>query len=214
MLFRTEAQAPMAIPRPDAGEACAHEWPARWTPAALTVAWMALVALAVAGRLHQPSWGGEPMWNFTPLGAVALAAGAIFRRRIVAGSVPLAALAISNLALPGYDIPGVAVVVFLATAWPALLGGFVRSGRWTAILGGALANSLVFFVSTNLAYWWLAGDHPLTAAGLGACFVEALPFYRWMPVGDVVWSVGIFGILKTLAVATPAAVALTGRPTD
>ena len=204
----------MAIFRPDSGDAFPRESPAPGSPAALAVAWVALVAVAAIGRLCQPSWGGEPLWNFTPLGAVALAAGAIFPHRLVAASVPVAALAISNVMLPGYEIPALAAVVFLATAWPVLLGGFVRSGRWTAILGGALANSLVFFVSTNLAYWWLAGDHPLTAAGLGQCFVEALPFYRWMPVGDVLWTTGIFGILKMLAAATPAAVALTGRPTD
>jgi len=214
MSFRTEAQAPMAIPRTDAGEACAHDWPARWTPAALTVAWMVLVALAVVGRLHQPSWGGEPMWNFTPLGAVALAAGAIFPRRWLAASVPVAALAISNLELPAYKNPGMAVVVFLATAWPVLLGGLVRSGRWAAILGGALANSLVFFFSTNLAFWWFTDVYPHSADGLVKCFVAALPFYRWLPVGDVVWSLGIFGILKMSTAATPAAAALTGRPTD
>jgi len=176
--------------------------------------WFVLVAVAVIGRLWQPSWRGEPLWNVTPMAGVALAAGALFPHPVIAASVPVAALAISNLALPGYEIPAMAVVVFLATAWPVLLGSLVRSGRWTAIIGGALATSLVFFFTTNLAYWWLTNEYPHTAAGLGECFVAALPFYRWMPVGDVAWSVGIFAILKACVAWMPAAAALTGRQTD
>ena len=86
-----------------------------------------------------------------------------------------------------------AAVVYAATAWPVLLGGLVRRGRLPAVIGGALASSLVFFGSTNLAHWLLGSDYPKDAAGLTACFIAALPFYRWMPLGDVVWSLAIFG---------------------
>ena len=65
--------------------------------------WLALVALAIGGRLWQPSWNGEPLWHATPLAAVALAAGFLFANPLIAATVPLTALAISNLALPGYD---------------------------------------------------------------------------------------------------------------
>ena len=155
--------------------------------------WLGLVTVAVIGRLLQPHWNGEPLWNVTPMAGVALAAGAVFRRPLVAASVPLAALALTNLALPAYGSPAMAAVVYAATAWPVLLGDLVRRGRLPAVVGGALASSLVFFVSTNFAHWLLGTDYPHDAAGLMACFVAALPFYRWMPVGDVVWSLAIFG---------------------
>jgi hypothetical protein len=67
-----------------------------------------------------------------------------------------------------------------------------------------LASSLVFYLSTNLAYWWLTADYPHTPAGLAACYVAALPFYRWMPVGDVAWSVAIFAGLSTVIAAVRA----------
>jgi len=155
--------------------------------------WLALVTLAVIGRLMQPHWNGEPLWNVTPMAGVALAAGAVFRRPLVAATVPLAALALSNLAMPSYGSAAMAVIVHAAMAWPVLLGGLVRRGRLPAVVGGALASSLVFFVSTNFACWVLGSDYPRTASGLAACFIAALPFYRWMPVGDVVWSLAIFG---------------------
>lgn len=181
--------------------------------AGLAAVWFVLVAIAVIGRLWQPTWRGERMWNVTPMAGVALAAGAIFPNPVVAASVPLAALAISNIALPGYGSTAMAAVVFAATAWPVVLGKFVRAGGWLAILGGAMASSLVFFVATNFACWALDGFYPRTAAGLAECFVAALPFYRWMPVGDLAWTAGIFASMKVLAAWQPAASSLTGSET-
>lgn len=175
--------------------------------------WFVLVAVAVIGRAWQPSWRGEPLWNVTPMAGVALAAGALIPQPLLAATVPVAALAIGNLTLPGYGSAAMATVVFLATAWPVLLGGVVRSGRWTAILGSALANSLVFFLTTNAAHWWLTNDYPHTATGLGECFLAALPFYRWMPVGDVAWTAVIFGVLKAVPSWSPAAARLTRQET-
>lgn len=179
-------------------------------------AWLLLVAVAVAGRLWQPSWQGEPLWHATPLAAVALAAGFLFRNPLVAVSVPLAALAISNLALPAYGNLGVAAVVYAATAWPVLLGGSGLLGRerprWLAVLGGSLASSLVFFASTNLAHWACTSDYPHTAAGLAACFAAALPFYRWMPLGDAAWTLATFAAIVAIRSGAEAVLARRLRP--
>ena len=180
------------------------------------VVWLALVALAVAGRLWQPTWNGEQLWHATPLAAVALAAGFLFANPLVAASVPLAALALSNLVLPGYGSLGVAAAVYAATAWPVLLGTCGVLGqdrpRWLAVVGGSLATSLVFFLSTNLAHWAFMADYPRTMAGLGECFVAALPFYRWMPVGDAAWTLATFGLIVAARMAAEAVVTRRLRP--
>ena len=180
------------------------------------VVWLALVALAVAGRLWQPTWNGEQLWHATPLAAVALAAGFMFANPLVAASVPLAALALSNLVLPGYGSLGVAAVVYAATAWPVLLGTCGILGqdrpRWLAVVGGSLATSLVFFLSTNLAHWAFMADYPRTMAGLGECFVAALPFYRWMPVGDAAWTLATFGLIVAARMAAEAVATRRLRP--
>ena len=180
------------------------------------VVWLALVALAVAGRLWQPNWNGEQLWHATPLAAVALAAGFLLANPLVAASVPLAALALSNLLLPGYGSLGVAAVVYAATAWPVLLGTCGILGRdrprWLAVVGGSLATSLVFFLSTNLAHWAFTADYPRTMAGLGECFVAALPFYRWMPVGDAAWTLATFGLIVAARMAAEAAATRRLRP--
>jgi hypothetical protein len=158
----------------------------------------------VFGRLWQPGW------NVTPMAGIALAAGAVFANPLVAASVPLVALALGNLVLPDYGSMAMAAVVCAATVWPVVLGRWLvpaegrKAGQWIAIAGSALASSLMFFLTTNLAHWWLTSDYPHTASGLAACFVAALPFYRWMPVGDVAWTVAIFTGLSAVIAAVQA----------
>jgi len=156
--------------------------------------WFVLVAVSVVGRLWQPAW------NVTPLLGAAIASGAAFSHPAVAASVPLTALAVSNLALPGYGDGWkglvMAAVIALALSWPVLLGGFVRRRRVATMIGGALAGSLVFYLSTNFATWLLTDMYPHTAEGLLACYVAALPFFRWMPVGDVLWTLAFVGGLS------------------
>ena len=165
----------------------------------LAAAWIVLVAVAVVGRIWRPEWNGSPLWNVTPLAAVALAAGALFPSRAVAASVPLAALAISNLAEPDYGNAAMAVVVYAASAWPVLLGGLVNRFRWAAVVGGAAASSLVFFLTTNLAHWYFIGGYPRSAAGVVECYVAALGHLR--PLGDVCWSLVLFAGILAAGVA-------------
>jgi len=171
------------------------------------VAWLFLVALAVVGRAWQPAA------HVTPLAAVSLAAGALFPSTLVAASVPVVALAIGNFFLPPYGSLTMALVVYAALAWPVLLGrlgllgGVGRGTRWFAVLGGALASSLVFFFATNVAHWLLTDMYPKSAAGLLACLTAALPFHRWMPVGDVAWTLAVFGLFHALVACSDAAAA-------
>ncbi len=162
----------------------------------LAVVWFVFVAVAVIGRLWQPTWQGQPLWNVTPMAGVALAAGAVFPNTLVAASVPIFAIGISNLVLPAYGSFLMGIVVFAAMTWPIFLGKIARSGKWLPILGGALASSLVFFLTTNFACWAVGSLYPRSFEGLIACFSAALPFYRWMPVGDLVWTAAIFTGLK------------------
>lgn len=169
------------------------------------VVWLVLVTIGVAGRHFQPAW------NVTPLAAIGLTAAAVFGRLsgwvgpLVTLGVPVAALAVSNMILPqserSYGGFIMATVVFAATLWPAILGlvlPSIRSGRPIAWIGAALSHSIVFFLSTNSAYWWLFDDYPHSLSGFGTCFLMALPFFRWMPVGDVIWSLGLLGITSAI----------------
>lgn len=155
--------------------------------------WLALVAIGVCGRLWQPTY------NVTPFAAIGLAAGSLFGISLTAVAVPIVALVISNVALPGYDSTAMALVVYVSFACPVLFGSLVKRQGWVAVIGGSLASSLIFFATTNFATWALTQLYPHTLAGLTTCYIAALPFYRWMPVGDVVWSIGLFTVLVAVS---------------
>jgi hypothetical protein len=167
----------------------------------LCLAWCALVAVGILGRVWQPVYG------VSPLVGIGLCAGALFANRLVAASVPVVALALSNIALPGGGAYGswtMGLIVYAAFTWPVLMGGLVRRHRAWGALGGALAGSLGFYLSTNFAHWWLTADYPHTAGGLVECYLAALPFFRWTPLGDIVWSQALTAALLAVpALARP-----------
>jgi hypothetical protein len=99
------------------------------------------------------------------------------------------------MALPGYGSTVMAIVVYVSLACPVLFGSLVQRQGWIAVLGGSLASSLIFFTTTNFATWALSELYPHTLSGLTTCYIAALPFYRWMPVGDAVWSISLFSTL-------------------
>ena len=151
--------------------------------------WLALVAVGVCGRLWQPAY------NVTPFAAIGLAAGSLFGISLAAASVPIVALVISNMVLPGYGSTIMTLVVYVSLACPVLFGSLVQRQGWVAVIGGSLASSLIFFITTNFATWALSELYPHTLSGLTTCYIAALPFYRWMPVGDAVWSISLFSTL-------------------
>lgn len=160
-----------------------------------------LVAIGIAGRTMQPAW------NFTPIMAVGLFAGAYFRQRFVAPLVPLAALAIGNLWLPTYNV-AVMVSVYAMLALPALAGPLLRRPaqggtlRWLATLGIAAATpSLAFFLVTNFAVWASTGMYAKTFAGLIECYTAAVPFYRQQLAGDLFYTAVLFGAAAWVGVA-------------
>lgn len=153
-----------------------------------------LVAIGAVGRWAQPAW------NFTPIAAVGLFAGAYFARRAVAVLVPLAAMVISNQWLPGYSNTPVMLTVYAMLAAPALAGPLLRRQRTDSKLTrsvrvavAAVAPSAAFFLVTNLAEWWFSSVYQKTAAGLLECYAYALPFYHHMLAGDLIYVPLLFG---------------------
>jgi hypothetical protein len=149
------------------------------------LALLSAIAAAAALRLvpHPP--------NFSPIGAMALFSGAYLGRRGMAFVAPLAALLLSDLVLGFYAGMN---FVYASVALIVLIGWWVSSRRTVlGIAAGALAGSVSFFVITNFGMWLFSGFYPLTAAGLGACFVAAIPFFQNTVAGDLFYAGLLFG---------------------
>ena len=145
-----------------------------------------LIGLDVAARVlpHAP--------GFMPVAASALFAGRMLRYPVLAVVVPLRGM-LSDLALPGEDWR-IQPVVYAAVVLPAVAGMAAR--RWRGVfpvVAGTIANSLIFFVLTNVAVWAFSGMYPLTLQGLVQCYVAALPFLDKTVFGDLFWTGVLFG---------------------
>jgi hypothetical protein len=158
--------------------------------------WVAMVALGAGTRLIPHPW------NFTPLVAIGLFAGVHARKAGSAAVVTLASLALSDLALGFYRGFW---VVYVAALVPVLAGRLIRGGRRaTTIALGALASSLSFFVITNFGVWAGGTLYPRTLAGLASCYAAGVPFYRNQLLGDLFYTLVMFGGHAVLTRRWPA----------
>jgi hypothetical protein len=79
------------------------------------------------------------------------------------------------------------------------LGKLIKDRRSPWQVGAAsLGGSLLFFVVTNFAVWLTGQMYPMTGAGLGTCYVAAIPFFRNTVLGDVFFATVLFGGLAFL----------------
>ena len=131
-------------------------------------------------------------WNFTPIGALALFAGATIGSRIAAFAVPLLAMLASDAVIGFHSgMP----VVYGSLALSVCIGMIVRSRRTSpaAVASAAVVSSTLFFVTTNFAVWAAGHLYAKTLSGLIACYVAAIPFYGNDLAAQLLYSAALFG---------------------
>lgn len=157
-----------------------------------TAIFLTLVALIVAGR-YMPH-----IANFTPVAAAGLFAGYVFRSRLLALSVPMLGMLLSDVLFAGQYNLGVMAIVYLAIAAPALAGNWLRKpsnsnfNHVLKILIGAGGGAILFFLSTNFADWVFSGMYAHNFTGLVACYTAAVPFFKWTLLGDIAFAAIFF----------------------
>jgi hypothetical protein len=158
-----------------------------------------LLAILGAGALrlipHPP--------NFTPIGAMALFSGAYLGRRgLLAFAAPLGAMLLSDAVIgfhSGMPFVYASIAAIVVIGWLAL-----RQKSLLRVGGAAVASSVLFFLITNFGTWAVSGMYPLTASGLAACYVAAIPFFQNTLAGDLFYSGLLFGGFALLERAVPA----------
>jgi hypothetical protein len=163
------------------------------------IGFAALVSSGVAVRFFLRDYP-----NFAPVAGVALFAGYYFRSWILAASIPIAIMAITDLFIGGYH-PIMMLCVYAMLVLPVSLRRCLR--RWMPITCGSLrssvfscagliacglVSSLLFFVVTNFAAWLLFDMYEKSVAGLIRCYLQAVPFFRYTLAGDLFFSSLLF----------------------
>jgi hypothetical protein len=184
---------------------------------------LALVLATAAGLLRLLP---HP-WNFTPLPAASLFAGARLNGWL-AFALPLAVVSITDLVvnlLHGYalvypDMP----FVYAAYLVNVLIGKLLCRSESPLRLGAAaLAVSVQFFLVSNFGVWAVGGIYPHDLGGLAACYVAGLAFFRHSLLGDLFYAGLLFGAhawlsrtvfpAERVAVAAPEPFSLEARAT-
>lgn len=141
--------------------------------------------------------------NFAPVMAVAMFGGAMFRSRLAAIVVPLAAMFVSDVVLytTRYADYGLLkglrgqLVVYLALSAGALWAmALLRRARTPArVLLATLAASIFFFLFTNYVGFYSETRYPHTWAGQIESYTAAWPFFRNTLAADLLYTGLLFG---------------------
>ncbi len=152
---------------------------------------LSLICFLVASRVipHPP--------NFTPVLAVAVFAPYFARDLWIAIAVPIVAMVLADLMI---GLHSSMVWVYGAVAASVVMSHVLRhaSAALPRIGGLALASSVLFFITTNFGVWLGSGFYPLTAEGLMACYIAALPFFGNTLASTLVFS-GLFYLVMRMA---------------
>ncbi len=150
-----------------------------------------LIGLAVASRFlpHE--------YNFTPVGAIALFAGAYISNKKFAFLLPLIILFISDVLLEIFHGTGFyRDMIFVYGSFALVVSlGFLLRGREQrqTIMVASLVSSLVFFMITNFGTWLMYDLYPKTLSGLGTAYLAGIPFLKGTLLGDLFYNLLLFG---------------------
>jgi hypothetical protein len=171
------------------------------------VAWVvAMIVVVAAFRVARAAWWPE-LPNFSPLAAMAFCGG-LFLPGLAAWFVPIAAVAVSDLALSwvaGYPPSGLWQMVSVAA-----LAVAVALGRWLgrrgtfglgSFVGLLLAGGIGFYLVANTAAWLATPEYAKTLAGFVQAQTTGLPgfppswvFLRNALLGDLVFGALILAV--------------------
>jgi len=174
------------------------------SPAARMLTITALIAAAAGARLLPHPW------NFTPIGAMALFAGAQIRDWRLALAMPLAAMALAD-AFIGPD--GWLVTALVYGCFAATVGlGMLMRARVSVLSVATLSivSAIMFFLVTNFGAWAAYSFYPKTLEGLGTCYIAAIPFFGGTLAGNLCYALVLFGGFALLERTVPA---LSSKPT-
>ncbi len=145
-----------------------------------------IILFAIAARFipHMP--------NFAPITALAIFSAAYLPKK-QAIAIPLAVRFISDIFLGFFAWP-LMVAVYFSHLVGVLFGIWIKNAknyRWVKIIISAFGSAAVFFLVTNFAY--LYAYYPHNFSGIIAAYTNGLPFLRGTLLGDVGYSVALFG---------------------
>lgn len=131
--------------------------------------------------------------------ALAIFAGATLTKR-QAIAIPVAVRFVSDIFL-GFFSPVLMVSVYVSHLAGALFGFWIKNtdktgNRWMKIIASALGSSAIFFLVTNFAFFYSVDEYAHNWSGIILSYTNGLPFLRGTLIGDVGYTVLLFGVYE------------------
>lgn len=103
------------------------------------------------------------------------------------------------LTVYAFSYPFHAADYMVTWGWEAavcLMGYYMLRKKSTGlrVAGAVMASSTSFFIASNFVVWVGSAMYPHTAAGLGACYVAAIPFYANDVISTAITAGALFGL--------------------
>lgn len=176
---------------------------------------ISLLIIGIGSRLipHYP--------NFTAIGAISLFGAAFGGRRSVAIIIPYLVMLISDMILNNviyaarYPDDYKFIFLYRGALWSyAAFGLIVMFGymlfrnniNLNKVLIGATGSSLIFFLLSNFGVWASTGAYPVNFGGLLSCYAAGLPFLLNQFLGDMFYSLVLFGVALHVFMLKPGKV--------
>jgi len=149
-----------------------------------TLAGVLILLAAVVRILPHP-------WNLTPIGAMALFSGSVFKERWLGFAFPLLALFAGDVVLGFHKLM---LAVYLSFLISVATGIWIGENRgMLRISGGTLFGSIQFFLVTNFAVWAVLTTYPKSWTGLLACYLGGVSLFWNTLAGDALYAALLFG---------------------
>lgn len=155
-----------------------------------------VLATAFSRLLPHPS-------NFSPVIAMALFGGAYYSNKVTSFLVPLLSMWLSDMVLnyafyqsfvPFYS--GF-MFTYVSIGLIVLFGSIlIKKVKPSNVILASLISSIFFFLVSNLGVWASTIMYTKDIAGLTTCYIAGLPFFQNAVLGDLVYSVTIFGLFE------------------
>ncbi len=153
-----------------------------------------LVVMAVVARIFNAQLH---VANFVPIAAISLFSGAVIKdRRGLAFLAPLLGQFLADVyfqlftSTPGF-YPG-QWLNYAALVSVTLLGISMKQPKPATTVAYLFGGSTLFFLVSNFGYF-LSGWNGISFAGLTKTYIDAIPFFKYTMIGDMVGGVLLFG---------------------
>jgi hypothetical protein len=136
--------------------------------------------------------------NAAPITAIAIFAAVYLPKKYAIG-VPLVVRFISDIFLGFFQLP-LMIAVYASHGVGVLLGLWIKRSlnqpvsKWVKIVGSGVASTVIFFLVTNFAFFYSEYTHNIP--GIIEAYTNGLPFLRGTLVGDVGYTVALFGVYE------------------